>query len=515
MSKNKRFLVYLVNAGNDPAMASIANDACFPALGILELGTWIKRKVVDVEVVCRDGQLMTNESISKEIAELKPNLVGVSVLCTSYQNSLNIASYAKKAGAKVVFGNDQASQLSQEILLNRSDVDFIIGAEYGEKPLELLVKSLRDKTDYSNIPTLSYRDSDGEIQGFDYNKDKALLSILKAFPQELTLKNKRKTALDIYPLIDWDLYPKYHWNNYTKNYRAKFQSFMEDEVTGVVTMNRARGCSRSKEKTKCKHCDMLLDISHSSPQVFWEEVKNAHEQIGANVFYEVCDSFSSFPMLIKSITEYKPKDLNFKPHFFVYCQATDLVKNSSIIDDLKKMGVYRINIGLESGCDTTLKYMKGNNDSVAINYKALRLLKENRINVYGSFVLGSDLETNITLSETVEWVKKIIKEGLIQDVEAQPILPLPHNYYGKKMFAESKEEGNPFKSGEYNDWPFNTDDISRAYINKYSGVTYDQVIVAANEIRQAADDANLNYGSGVSRQKNFRSLAHGYSNSYE
>ena len=38
------FSVYLVNAGNDPGFASIANDATFPALGVLALGTWLKKR---------------------------------------------------------------------------------------------------------------------------------------------------------------------------------------------------------------------------------------------------------------------------------------------------------------------------------------------------------------------------------------------------------------------------------------------------------------------------------------
>jgi radical SAM superfamily enzyme YgiQ (UPF0313 family) len=507
MAENKKFRVYLVNAGSDGGMASIANDSCFPALGVLQLGTWLKHKLPDVEIICRDGQVMPTEAIAVEIAELKPDLVGVSVLCTSYQNSLDIAAAAKKAGSKVVFGNDQASQLSQEILKNRPDVDYVIGAEYGEEPLERLVRALCGKTDVSDISTLTYRDKNGHVQGFDYHRDKRILAITNAFPLALGIaKPSRKTALDIYPLIDWSLYPQLHWETYTKNYRARFQSLMDEEVTGVVTMNRARGCSRANENIKCKHCDMLLDVALSSPEAFWVEVKNAHEKTGANIFYEVCDSFSSFPSFVHAVADAKPKDLGFEPHFKVYCQAVDLVRNPQLVDELERIGVYKVNIGLESGCDTTLKHMKGQNDSVETNYKALQLLKAKGIHVYGSFVLGTDPETPATLRETVDWVKKIIKERLIDDVEAQPILPLPHNYYGKKMIAEAGEAGNPFRADKHSDWPFNTDDLSRSYINKHSGVTHYQAVSAVGEIRQAARTAHLNYGSGTSRKDNWADL---------
>src|SRR3989338_1127811 len=101
----KNDVVYLVNAGNDPVMSAIANDYSFPALGVLSLCTWLKNRLPDLEVICRDGAVWPNEKIIDDISKKKPLLVGVSTLCTSYQNSLDIAKASKEAGAKVVFGN--------------------------------------------------------------------------------------------------------------------------------------------------------------------------------------------------------------------------------------------------------------------------------------------------------------------------------------------------------------------------------------------------------------------------
>ena len=125
-------LVYSVNAGNDSGMASISNDYSFPALSPLALGTWLQNRMPNLEVIARDGAVRTNEQIKEEIARLKPGLVGVSVLCTSYQNSLDIAKTARESGAKVVFGNDQASQTSRLTLEHQPNIDYIIGAEFGE-----------------------------------------------------------------------------------------------------------------------------------------------------------------------------------------------------------------------------------------------------------------------------------------------------------------------------------------------------------------------------------------------
>ena len=61
----KNDVVYLVNAGNDPGMSAIANDYSFPALGVLALGTWLKQRVSDLEVIVRDGGVHSQEKILK------------------------------------------------------------------------------------------------------------------------------------------------------------------------------------------------------------------------------------------------------------------------------------------------------------------------------------------------------------------------------------------------------------------------------------------------------------------
>ena len=117
----------------------------------------------------------------------------------------------------------------------------------------------------------------------------------------------------------------------------------------------------------------------------------------------------------------------------VYAQACEIVERPSLVDTMNRIGVFKVNIGLEAGSDQTLKHMKGERDSVEVNYKALEILKANDIATYGSFVLGTDAETPATMAETIGWIRKIVELDLISDVEMQPILPLLNNYYGKNQ----------------------------------------------------------------------------------
>jgi radical SAM superfamily enzyme YgiQ (UPF0313 family) len=489
-------IIYIVNAGNDDRVSSIANDYSFPALSALALGTWLQIHVPEVEVIARDGGVATQARVLAEIRKYRPGLVSVSVLSMSYQNALEIAEVAHNVGSYVLFGNDHASQLSHEILQKRPSVDFILGSEYGELPLELLVRSLLNGDDlYTRILDLTYRDKNGEVVGYKYERDKHLLPITRS---PIYLSNfgnlKRKTSMDVLPLTNRNLYPADHWQTYLHNYKIRFSHLhVGEEITGVTTMNRLRGCSRAQNP--CSFCDILtLDPQFSSADTFWKEVEKAHEQVQANVFYEVCDSFSSFPNVIENIASSKPKHLGFEPGFFVYTQAIDLVRRPSLVDDLKKMGVFKVNVGLESGCNTTLKHLKSHRDSVETNEKALKLLKQKGINVYGSLVLGSEAETTETLKETVAWAKKIIDNNLVADIEASHVFPLVGNYQGRQM----KERGLFGVDNENPDWPVNVNLLSRVYIENFSGVSYEQVREALEEIISHAKRQGINSGSGVS-----------------
>ncbi|MDP7323228.1 MAG: B12-binding domain-containing radical SAM protein [Candidatus Woesearchaeota archaeon] len=488
-------LVYLVNAGNDPGFSSIPNDYSFPALGVLALGSFVKKKGYPY-VICRDGGVMPQEAILEEIQKLKPGLVGVSVLATSYRNSLEIAKCAKDSGSYTIFGNDQAAQLNGEIITNRPYVDFVAVAEYGEQALLNTIVDLMlgdnpadGRLDIAGRMSNPLRE---DLRDYTIPYDFAKEKLISIFGTNNYKPQNRSTALDSFPIPNRTLYPEQHWQKYLENYLERFAHLHDEPVTGVTTINRARGCSRSKEETQCKHCDMFLEPTFSSPEIFWEEVKIANEQVNANVFYEVCDSFSSFPKYIEGLVRTKPDDLGFDPKLFVYAQALDIVRRPALIDQFKELGVFRVNIGLESGCDTTLKHMKGPHDSVEKNYKALIMLKEAGIHAYGSFVLGTEPETEDTLRETVDWVKMIITEGLVTEVEAQPILPLPNNYYGRIL----KKMGLWQVNGEL-DWPVNSDALSRAYINNCTSITYDHAETAAKQILEFANTRLKNYGAGV------------------
>ncbi len=97
------------------------------------------------------------DEIEQEIAELKPDLVGISSLFTPYYREvLEIAARVKKHfDIPVVVGGSHASAVPESMLASPC-VDYVIRSE-GEKPLVELLRYLRGENGIASVPNLSYK----------------------------------------------------------------------------------------------------------------------------------------------------------------------------------------------------------------------------------------------------------------------------------------------------------------------------------------------------------------------
>ena len=97
------------------------------------------------------------DDIEQEIADLKPDVVGISSLFTPYYREvLEIAVRVKKYfDIPVVVGGSHASAVPESMLASPS-VDYVIRGE-GERPLVELLHYLRGENDIRSVPNLSYK----------------------------------------------------------------------------------------------------------------------------------------------------------------------------------------------------------------------------------------------------------------------------------------------------------------------------------------------------------------------
>ncbi|RKT54670.1 B12-binding domain-containing radical SAM protein [Saccharothrix australiensis] len=487
--------VLLVNAGTDDHVSSIANDGTFPALGVVSLATVLMHDHPHLEVIAVDGQITPMPVVERLVRDFEPDVLGISVLGTSYRNTLRLAALGKDVGAVTILGNDQAAAMARQILRHREAVDYVCAADVGEFAFSAFISALNGDRPVESVPQLLYRTRDG----IAHNALPELPSLLGG--GALTTR-----VLDAVPVPDRSLMPASNWDQYLRNYVERYGSLHDGEITGVTTMNRARGCARVK--SPCHFCGIAdLTLRFSSPEVFWADVRAGREQVAASIFYEAFDSMSSSPRWVEQLVRAKPDDIG-DPKFFVYTQAAETTPR--LVELYRGLGVYRVNMGLESGDTRMLKLLKGPRDSLENNRRAATLLKEADILIYGSLVLGGPGETQESLANTVAFAEWLVDNGMMASIQAQPLYPDFGALTGRWLMnpdlarAAAKEKGfeildeallesMPDKYGHTDVVDF--DEISMDWCRIFSRVGWSELLDATRVVRSYADAHGATSGS--------------------
>src|SRR3989338_7215214 len=117
--------------------SKLSSSGILPPVGIISLATYIKSRKLNLEVQLFDGEVISQKEI---IENLDGDLVGISVTGANYHNALEIASEAKKKGAKVIFGGPHATIKHKQILEKQDCIDAVVRGD-GETALYEFVEA--------------------------------------------------------------------------------------------------------------------------------------------------------------------------------------------------------------------------------------------------------------------------------------------------------------------------------------------------------------------------------------
>lgn len=496
--KEKIETVFLVNAGNDDRHPSVANYAIFPPLNILSIASTVKHEFKEIKVHIYDGQMHDVNIINTWIKSLEPDVVGISVLSSSYKNAMKHAKAAKEAGAVTILGNDHAAIYGRNILRgeNGKYIDYICTADIGELVFCRFLRFLQGKESLKDVPKIMYLPKNNHEP--EYTKGNELVNC----PHERWL-------LDQIPLVNWELMSYDLMFKYKMNYQRVYGDLLRDAAEDItaVTINRARGCHRCGNP--CLYCGIMdLNPKFSSPTVFWNEVKAAKKGVDANVFYEAFDSMAGFPWWVEELVKQKPQEELKDVRFFVYSEALGIT--SDLVELYKKLGVYMVNMGLDSGDNEMLKRLKSSKDSVEQNKAAVSLLRKSGIYIYASFVLGAPGETEKSLQNTIDFAGSLIENRNLAAVEVQPLYPLFNAKAGDWLMNPIRarwgaemmgfEIRNPQRLSEMKDkWGHsdnpNPTEISRDWVDVFCHVDYEDLENAAAQIKEYARNFGIVCGA--------------------
>lgn len=388
MKQNER--VALVNPPLDEGCEPCIDSGYWQPLNLLALASHLKANAFRGELAIFDREVATREAIEAGLDNFNPTIVGLSPNISSYQTAKEIAHTQKERGARVIFGGNYATSLSEQIIKCAEDVDGVVVHD-GEIAFEKIVRGCDD----TDVPNFVFRAPDGQIR-------KTTVS---------HAQTASVTAID-YGLVDLESY----FRNYSgSSFPGSFQR--------PLTVLTQRGCVWRDRSGGCVFCSrMEPQFVSDPPQSVWERLEENRDRHGIDAIVDVGDDFIGHAQWFADFCASRPGTMQDIGIRFIYSRTNNITPQNA--DRLAAFRTQEVFLGLESGDPTILKHtVKGNHPNNHL--KALRLLKDRNISAIAAFVLGLPGETRASLRKTEEHITRAMDTGAVSELVIAPMTPLP------------------------------------------------------------------------------------------
>ena len=380
-----------------------SSDRRMPMLGIAYLQSALEKKGYKCYRIdpFKKGYNYDENEIIDFIIKNDIRIIGFSVLECNYNLSLNLAQKIRtlKNDISIMFGGIYATIKHKE-LINTGIIDVVMRGEGEELICELVEDYDLNGKFTKQINCCSYKSLYGE----------KFLSNDVAFLKDL----------------DKNVFPN----------RDECLLYSSTEIDGkiyyILPISSSRGCPYN-----CAFCSVPILGSR------WRK------RSAENVLKEVSQLLKITPNLIISFIDdnffvdidrslkimeglYK---LNVK--FIFATRVNQLIFAQQYLHKIKDYGCVSIEVGIENGSDSVLKRFK-KNTTVEENLKALKLLKEAKINVGIDYITFDSFTTISELKENVDFMKKAQIWGVYPVFFYNRIIPYEGTYYNFIMKDRNK-----------------------------------------------------------------------------
>jgi radical SAM superfamily enzyme YgiQ (UPF0313 family) len=331
----------------------------FPHLGFGYIASYLDKHLPNLcEVKVIDNHL------EETIRQFQPDILGVSSVSQNFMIAKSICALAKNAGIATVVGGVHISMLPESLDEN---MDCGVIGE-GEATMLDIVKAFQQHSKLDShvlayIPGIVYRTKDGVIQK--------------------TSHREPIQPLDRLPMPKRDIL-----------------SVSSQSITSIFS---SRGCPY--DCIFCASARYWPGVRMFSPEYVISELKDIVSHYHPKYISFKDDLFIANKQRLGEIVEFICKEgLNRKIGFFVSCRANLVTRE--IAQLLKKMNVIQASMGLESGCERVLHYLKGGNVTPQQGLAAIEYLSEAHIHTNAAFIIGSPTETKKEVIKTLAYIKK-------------------------------------------------------------------------------------------------------------
>ena len=317
------------------------------------------------------------------------DLVAISSMTGAFNQAERLARIAKDAGAFVVMGGFHPTALPEEVL-KLSCVDVVVIGEGEETFRELVLKGpSRD------VKGIAYREGGGIVytgaREIIANIDSIRFPLRSLRPERYGEKGDAYSIDTIYTSRGCPWSCSFCANDQMhKGWRGRSAENVVEEIALLHDPN-------NKKLLKIWDANFLTNIGRAE---------------------KICDM-----MIERGLTNFR---------IMTESRAKDLVRAERILDKLRRIGLSKVGLGIESPSEATLALMNKKNslDDVA---KAIELCSKNSIGAEGYFIIGHYTEN---IQDTVAYPDFARSLGL-----RQALFMVMTPYPGTGIYTEYKNEG--------------------------------------------------------------------------
>lgn len=365
----------------------------YPPMGIMQLSAYLKAKTSHlVKVVDAAAMLWTYEETARQIADEKPDIVGITASTHAVLSATTMARELKKVlpGIRIVVGGPHPSAFPEHVLAI-PEFDFAVRGD-GEAPLQQLLERIAGGGTPAGIPGIIWREN-GAI------RDNG-----PAEPVE---------NLDSLPLPDREGLPLERY--YTPS----------NAYSRTSTIMGSRGCPN-----QCVFCDVPHKFRARSPKHIVDEMQECSERYGIEEIHFIDDLFNSSTRRVIEISEeILRRNVKMKWGFKASCRQV----SPEMLKIAKQAGCYRLHYGVETHSDEGLTALNKNMTLDRI-FEVIRMTKDAGLIAIAYMMIGCPHEKSPEeVLKVIPFLRKLGPDYVVYSL----FTPYPDT----KIFQEGAQKG--------------------------------------------------------------------------
>ena len=408
-----------------------------PSFGLLQLAAYLEREGIEVTLFDATASPNPWKDLETSVLASKADVIGITCTATCLSpEAVQTIHLCRRLSPRAVLvaGGSHFTLLAEPLLQELKELDYIILGE-GEKAFLQFLQDLSDGGDGRGVKGVAYRNGDEVVLG----ERPSLILDLDSLP------------LPAYHLIDLESEP-YYWHG------------MGRRAFGLST---SRGCG-----DRCAYC---------SETKFWngvwrgksgkkvvEEIAYLHGHYGKDLFVFNENTFNWSRKRVEEFLEALGKS-GLRIHYWFQSRTKDIIRDEDLIPEMKRLGLYEVMLGIESIRPEVLRrYEKQQSREMA--QKAIDILRRNNIMVMANIMFGDRDDSEDTLNEVFQFVKKQSDflvltlttplPGTRYFEEAERLGRIRERDYGRYDFMQPIMDTESLKVGDVHR-------LQQAYLKKY------------------------------------------------